>query len=161
MMKRVVVAFLCLVAIAGCQAPSQFEGTTQIVHLGRIQAEGQYDRGQKHGVWTYYNALGTVKGQGTYAHGKMVEGLEVTFHGNGQKAAEGAWTAGQKDGFWIEYYRNGQKKSEGLYLFGKKTGLWREYDPSGFYITEKVWENDKLVGWRGLKHGRIGNPFSG
>ena len=96
MMKRVVVAFLCLVAIAGCQAPSQFEGTTQIVHLGRIQAEGQYDRGQKHGVWTYYNALGTVKGQGTYAHGKMVEGLEVTFHGNGQKPPKAPGPPGKK-----------------------------------------------------------------
>lgn len=160
-MKRVVVALLSLMALSGCQAPGQFEGAAQIVQMGRIKADGQYDRGQKNGVWTYYDAQGRVQGQGTYAHGKMVEGLEITFHGNGQKAAEGTWAAGQKDGHWIEYYRNGKKKLEGLYLHGQKTGVWKEYDPSNYYITEKVWENDKLVGWRGLKHGRIGNPFSG
>lgn len=157
-MKRLVIALLAWVMVVGCQ---RFEGPVQIKHLGRLVADGQYDNGARTGTWTYYDDLGEMKGQGAYKNGQMASGLEVIYHDNGQKQAEGTWTSGQQDGYWIEYYRNGAKKMEGTYLHGLKTGLWKEYDPSGYYITEKVFENNKLVGWREFKRGRLGNPLNG
>ncbi|MFT5365348.1 MAG: antitoxin component YwqK of YwqJK toxin-antitoxin module [Candidatus Latescibacterota bacterium] len=157
-MKRVVIALLAWVMVVGCQ---RFEGSVQIKYQGRVVADGQYDNGMRTGTWTYYDDLGEIKGQGTYQNGQMQNGLEVVYHDNGHKQAEGTRTNGHKDGYWIEYYRSGAKQAEGTYLHGKKTGLWKEFDPSSFYITEKLYENDKLVGWREFKRGRLGNPLNG
>ena len=159
MMKRAVVIFLGGMLMAGCQMPSLFEGQTQMTQYGRVRAEGQYNNGVRDGVWTYYDAQGNVQGQGTYKDGGMQNGLEITFHSNGQKKTEGMWTNAQKDGRWMFYFRSGIKKEEGLYLNGKKTGVWREYDPSSFYALEKVFEEDKMVGWREFKLARLGNPL--
>lgn len=157
-MKRAVLALLGCVMVFGC---GRFEGHIQVEQQGRLVAEGNYENGAREGVWKYYDGLGDVKGQGTYENGKMVEGLEVRYHDNNNTQSEGTWTNGQKDGYWVLYYRSGAKKAEGNYLHGKRTGLWKEYDPSGFYITEKVFENDKLVGWREFKKGRLGHPLNG
>ncbi len=157
-MKRVVIALIALVMVTGCQ---RFEGVVQVKHLGQIVANGEYDNGARSGTWTYFDELGEVKGQGTYQNGKMQNGLEILYFDNGNKQAEGTWTNGQRDGYWIEYYPSGSKKAEGTYLYGKKTGLWKEYDPSYYYTTEKLFENGKLVGWREFKQGRLGNPLNG
>ena len=159
MIKRAIAILLAGILTAGCQMPSLFEGQTQIKQYGRVLAEGQYDSGARAGVWTYYDAAGNVRGQGTYKNGVMQDGLEITFYSNGQKKTEGNWTNGVKDGYWASYFRNGVKKEEGHYLEGKKTGVWREYDPSSFYIIQKVFENDKQVGWRKFELARQGNPF--
>ena len=159
MIKRAIAIFLVGILTAGCQMPALFEGQTQIKQYGRVLAEGQYDSGARAGVWTYYDAAGNVRGQGTYKNGVMQDGLELTFYSNGQKKTEGNWTNGVKDGHWISYFRNGVKKEEGRYLEGKKTGVWREYDPSSFYAIQKVFENDKQVGWRKFELARQGNPF--
>ena len=158
-MKRAVIILLGMVLVSGCQMPSRFEGLTQITQQGQLRAEGHYESGSRDGVWTYYDVLGNVQGQGTYENGKMKSGLEITFYNNGQKESEGTWTNGQKDGYWIAYFRSGAKEEEGNYLHGKKTGVWREYDASSFYALEKVFEDDKLVGWREFKLARQGNPF--
>jgi antitoxin component YwqK of YwqJK toxin-antitoxin module len=145
-MNRAGVILLLMVLVSGCQMPSRFEGQTQIIQNGQVRAEGHYENGSRDGVWTYYDALGNVQGQGTYENSKMKSGLEITFYHNGHKEAEGTWTNGQKDGYWIAYFRSGTKQEEGNYLHGKKTGVWREYDPSFFYALEKVFEDGKLVG---------------
>ena len=159
MTKRVAVIFVAGMLMAGCEMPSLFEGQTQITQYGRVRVEGQYDNGVRDGVWTYYDARGNVQGQGTYKNGTMQNGLEITFHSNGQKKTEGMWSNAQKDGHWVSYFRSGTKKEEGLYLNEKKTGVWREYDPSSFYALEKVFEEGKLVGWREFELARLGNPF--
>ncbi|MDA0710071.1 MAG: hypothetical protein O3B73_07675 [bacterium] len=157
-MKHAAFVFFALLFMVGCQ---RFEGSVQIKQLGRVVAEGQYDNGVRTGTWTYFDALGEVKGQATYENGTLLNGLEVLYHDNGQKQAEGTLTNGQRDGYWIAYYRSGAIKEEGTYLHGLKTGVWRELDPSSYYITEKIYENDKLVGWKSFHQGRVGNPLNG
>ena len=157
-MKRVAIALFALMMVVGC---GRFEGSVQIKNQGHVVADGQYENGTRAGTWTYYGLVGEIKGQGTYQNGQMQSGLEVLYHDNGHKQAEGTWTNGQRDGYWIEYFRSGAKKSEGTYLYGKKTGLWKVYDPSRFYTTEKVYEDDKLVGCREFRQGRLGNPING
>ena len=159
MIKRTIAILIVGILTAGCQMPSLFEGQTQIKQYGHVVAEGQYDSGARTGVWTYYDAAGNVRGQGTYKNGAMQNGLEITFHINGQKETESNWTNGEKDGYWASYFRSGVKKEEGHYVSGRKTGVWREYDPSSFYSVEKVFENDKQVGWRKFELARQGNPF--
>lgn len=157
-MKRVVLALLAIISVTGCE---RFEGPVQVKQMGLVVAEGEYDNGARTGTWTYYDVGGEIKGQGTYKNGSMVSGLEIQYHDNQQKKSEGTWTNGQRDGYWIEYFRSGAKKAEGMYLYGKKTGVWKVYDPSGYYTTEKVFENDKQVGWREFKKGRLGHPLGG
>jgi len=158
-MKRAVMLVLGLIFVAGCSMPGRFEGQTQVALNGQVRAEGNYDNGARSGVWTYYDAVGNLQGQGTYENGMMKSGLEITFHLNNQKESEGTWTNGQKDGYWVYYYKSGVKYTEGNYLHGKKTGVWREYDSSSFYALEKVFEDGKKVGWREFKLARLGNPF--
>lgn len=157
-MIKVVILLVGMLTV-GCQMPALFEGQTQIKQYGRVLAEGQYDSGDRAGVWTYYDTAGNMRGQGTYQNGVMQDGLEIIFYINGQKETESNWTNGKKDGYWASYFRSGVKKEEGLYLKNKKTGVWREYDPSSFYTLEKVFENGKQVGWRKFELARQGNPF--
>ena len=156
-MKQVVMVLAVIALANGC---GQFQGRVQVKHLGILQAEGHYTNGVQTGVWTYYDGAGKVLGQGTYDKGKMVSGMEVAYHDNGQKASEGYWVSGLRDGHWVHYYRSGRKEMEGSYLYGKKSGLWKTYDPSGYYTTEKIYENDKVTGWRDYKLGRIGHPWA-
>ena len=58
-------------------------------------------------------------------------GPGALWYENGQKAAEGAFKAGQEHGPWTNWYESGQKREEGEYKDGQKHGPWTYWYEDG------------------------------
>lgn len=86
---------------------------------GKIKVVGTYDKnGIPEGVRREYNEKGKVEKAYLFRHGKII--------------AEGVLTdAGEKEGFWKEYFPDGKLKAAGNYDKDQKTGLWKYYFNSG------------------------------
>lgn len=113
---------------------------------------------QKLDVRTDYYPSGVVKVVGTYTKDGVPEGVRREYNekGNLEKSfifkygkiiGEGIFTdAGQKQGFWKEYYDDGILKAEGKYMDDKKNGYWKY-----FYKNGNLEERGKYI---------LGNPDS-
>ncbi|NOX86141.1 MAG: toxin-antitoxin system YwqK family antitoxin [Chlorobi bacterium] len=86
---------------------------------GTPKVVGTYDKnGIPEGVRREYNKEGKVEKAYIFRHGKII--------------AEGIFTdAGEKEGFWNEYYPDGKLKAAGRYDKDDRDGLWKFYYPSG------------------------------
>lgn len=79
----------------------------------RIKQTGDYDeKGERHGVWTYY-------------------------HPNGVKGSSSSYTNGLKNGVSQVWRPNGSPYYIGEYRNDKKIGVWRTYDEQGKFVSEK------------------------
>ena len=61
-----------------------------------------------------------------------IDGLYISWYGNGQKDFERTYKDGYHHGFWIRWYPNGQKQKE---------ATWKD----GNMISIKVWNEDGSV----------------
>ncbi len=73
-------------------------------------------------------------------------GKNVCVYKNGQKAKEGNYKDGKKDGKWTNWHENGQKRSEGNYKDGKHDGKWTNWHDNGQKISEGNWKDGKQDG---------------
>lgn len=69
-------------------------------------------------------------------------------YANGQKAIEGAYKDGKKDGLWTEWYENGQKMSEGHFKKGMEEGVWTEWHENGQKARQVRFDQGKEEGFR-------------
>ena len=60
---------------------------------------------------------------GSIKNGKM-EGVYVSYWGDGKLWGKGNYKNGAEEGEWISYYDNGQLSSKGSYKNGKREGEW-------------------------------------
>ena len=77
-------------------------------------------------------------------------GKNLCKYDSGQKANEGNFKDGEKDGKWTWWYENGQKESEGNWKDGKEEGKWTEWYQNGQIKSEKNykdWERDGKWTW--------------
>src|SRR5512139_4258568 len=110
----VVIALACVAACSESDAPCG-DGVLhgQGPPAGTVAWCARSD-GTKHGAWTEWHAIGTVKSKGQYVDGKM-DGLWVTFRKDGRKASEGTYRAGRKVGIWTTWNEDGTKQRESLH----------------------------------------------
>ena len=64
-------------------------------------------------------------------------------HPNGQASVVGSvkrvgLRTYKRHGRWIEYHADGQRASEGLYHLGRKDGVWRYWDRQGRLTREET-----------------------
>ncbi len=138
---------------------------------GNIQMTGVYkDKKykEKHGLFTYYFANGTISSKGECINDKNA-GLWTLWHENGQKESEGLYKNGFLDGRWQYWYDNGlprytithklnivegegvywhdtgEKKAQGNFLNGTKDGAWKYYYKNGDVSGEEFFQNGKLI----------------
>ena len=91
--------------------------------------------------------------EGIYLNGKH-KGRWILWFGNGQKALEGNYRNGLREGsgaygeagLWITWHPNGQKESEGNYRNGKEEGLWIIWWNNGQKRSERNYRNGKQEG---------------
>ncbi len=100
-------------------ALSQLEVRTDYYPDGKIKVQATYNKkGLPEGIRREYNKSGKVKKAYIFRNGKMI--------------GEGIFTdAGQREGFWKEFYLDGSLKAAGLFTKDLKTGLWKYYYPDG------------------------------
>ncbi len=145
--------------------------TVDIDNYDTIRLSGLYENGVLVGEYTFYNVDGSVikpvnivelvEEFGVYfvpgvsdpdyrnADSAAYWGYAFSLYSNGQKASEGIFKDGHKDGLWTEWYENGKKKSEvafsgGQWSFyiGKET-WWYE---SGEKSSETIWKDQEEDG---------------
>lgn len=68
------------------------------------------------------------------------DSMFISWFDNEQKAAEGLFQDGQRQGLWTWWYDNGQKWLEGEFLNNKKQGLWTTWNRDGKKISETMFE---------------------
>ncbi|MFC2101729.1 toxin-antitoxin system YwqK family antitoxin [Bacteroidota bacterium] len=74
---------------------------------------------------------------------------ETFYYENGQVEMTGAYSEGERDGYWIYYYENGNVWSEGLYKKGKNDGKRLTYFENGRLRYEAYYKDNERVGtWK-------------
>lgn len=76
---------------------------------------------------------------------KPYTGMTFTLHENGQKASEGAWTGGVKDGKWTSWFQNGQRSMQGDWDNGARSGTWVTWYENGQQEIEATFVEGELV----------------
>lgn len=85
---------------------------------GKVKAEATYRNGVAEGVRREYTEDGEIE--------------KSFFFRNGIVVAEGILSeAGQREGFWLEYFTDGSLKARGHYTQDKRTGQWEFFYPGG------------------------------
>lgn len=64
------------------------------------------------------------------------EGPSISWHPNGQKAAQGLYEGGKRNGEWTLWFANGNVQKRLTYQFGAEEGLMLEYHPDGAKAAE-------------------------
>lgn len=98
---------------------------------GQLKLRGEYLGEAKHGLWTELSDNGAKLREQTFQKGTL-QGPSTTWHeGTSQKANEGEYRNGEKQGIWREWHPDGKLHLEGAYVDGQRDGLWTEYHPKG------------------------------
>lgn len=115
------------------------EGAARASALDRVPHEertNNFDNGQKKETFS------VVKDE----HGNYVkDGSYMLYHQNGQKAEEGAFKAGGRDGHWQHWADDGKLTSSTNYLADKREGAFTDYE-DGRQIKSGTYKNDELDG---------------
>ena len=88
---------------------------------GKKKLEGEYNNGQRQGLWTGWYDTGQKQSICSYQDGKS-HGHSVVYYSNGNKQEEGDYREDQQDGPWITWYENGQKKTAVHFIDNKPVG---------------------------------------
>jgi antitoxin component YwqK of YwqJK toxin-antitoxin module len=97
---------------------------------GQKKQEGNYENGQRNGLWTDWYENGILRTEGAYKRGNR-DGTFSGWHSNGQKKEEGNYVDGKLDGPWIHYDQDGNKSHSYTYKEGKKEGLFISWYENG------------------------------
>ncbi len=76
-----------------------------------------------------------------------LDGPFHTYHSNGARRANGAYSAGLRSGPWTSWYEDGAAEARGAYLFGEREGVWIQRAPNGSIDRAKtgVYENGERI----------------
>src|SRR6185503_10469136 len=91
---------------------------------GKVQSEGEYDRGDRTGRWIFNTPDGTRSKEGEFKDGQKSGPWTLYFRQSGKKFAEGPMENGVRNGVWRRYFENGQVEFEGRFERDKEEGLF-------------------------------------
>ena len=77
-----------------------------IEHVGDIREEGNYQMGNKHGVWKAYQTDGQLYHTGNFVEGNP-DGKHLFYYPDGTLKEEQYYVMGRRDKNWKKYYENG------------------------------------------------------
>lgn len=114
---------------------------------GGIMTRGEFVKGKKDGVWTYYNRNGVISKKENYKDGKL-EGKYEEFFGNGKVEKIFNYVNGVLTGPYIEYYFDETVYCLGAHADGSQVGLWKYFDPEGILSSESYFLDGKYEGFQ-------------
>lgn len=104
---------------------------------GVLRESGCYaDRGQKYGLWQYFNADSTKYKEERYTFGGLLHGTCTEWYSENNKKTETEYEYDEKHGSDTKWYENGIKEYEFHYIAGKKHGLHSGWYPNGLLKYE-------------------------
>jgi S1-C subfamily serine protease/antitoxin component YwqK of YwqJK toxin-antitoxin module len=110
---------------------------------GNIICEGNFDNGNKVGLWVYYDNDKSIKTLFHYEKDSL-NGKSINYFKNGNISSEGDYLNGEKSGLWICNKENKDRSYEETYLDGKQNGIYISY-----FDNKKIYEKGTMVdGWK-------------
>src|SRR5262249_40890230 len=116
-----------------------------------VREEGAFAADRRVGHWRYFHGNGQKALEGDYKEG-LRDGHFQKWAESGLLVEDGAYENDRKSGEWTEL-RSGfggisakYGKQQGSYREGKKTGVWRLTDPDGRLYGEEEYRDDQLDG---------------
>jgi antitoxin component YwqK of YwqJK toxin-antitoxin module len=103
--------------------------------------EGTWKADQRTGPWTAWQPTGQVLWRATYAAG-VIRGTKVFYLSDRVVMEETYGDAGELVKL-VKYHDNGQKALEGSYALGEKNGTWVEWDKTGAVVANGEWKEGK------------------
>ncbi len=100
-----------------------------------LEMEVNMKRGKRNGDFYRYYKNGNLDTHCIYVN-DSIEGVEVSYTANGEKAQEFTYVHGVKNGPHKAYYLSGDIKIEGNFKKDKFDGDWKYYDERGVLIGE-------------------------
>ena len=121
---------------------------------GNIICEGNFDNGNKTGIWIYYNDDKIIKSLYHYEKDSL-NGKSIIYYENGNVSSEGNYLNGKKSGLWVYNKENKVRDYEENFVDGKQNGNYVSY-----FDNKKIYEKGIMVdGW---KHGNwLTNYYDG
>ncbi len=108
--------------------------------LGKVpQVVGQYDSGQRVGVWTHFNQFREVVAQGEYQADER-QGPWHFWRAGGMPMEVGEYDQGLRSGTWQGYFGNGLPQWRGSYAQDRRDGAWQEWWPTGQVRTNSNYQ---------------------
>lgn len=86
--------------------------------LGITERKGQWVENHQKGEFKQYYASGKLWNDFNYDSSGKKEGVQLSYHTNGNIALKGTWVNGKCTGKLIRYFKNGQIKSTANYVDG-------------------------------------------
>ncbi len=117
---------------------------------GRLQVEGQYQDGSKHGHWREYFPSNKLKRELHYSLGQ-INGEEKTYYTNSRIERQVKYINGQKDGVENTYNQQGELIRQYHWVKGEKDGSFLECTD----IDQR--ESSHIVG--SYKSGKLHGPW--
>jgi S1-C subfamily serine protease/antitoxin component YwqK of YwqJK toxin-antitoxin module len=110
---------------------------------GNIICEGNFDNGNKVGLWVYYDSDKSIKSLFNYDKDSL-NGKSINYFKNGNISSEGDYLNGEKSGLWIYNKENKDRSYEETYFDGKQNGSYISY-----FDNKKIYEKGIMVdGWK-------------
>ncbi len=94
---------------------------------GKIQEQGQYENGEKTGLWKNWNPEGILTHEREYLNGRLHGKCNEYEYTTGKIEKQGQYEQDMEVGVWKRYHLSGQITDQGLYVKGKKEGVWDVY----------------------------------
>ncbi len=114
---------------------------------GTLRSEGSFAHGVPVGVWRTWFADGRPRSEVDFGSPDASTTTRERFwHANGQLAAEGPAAGGVREGPWSYWSENGLPLRAGAYRAGRRDGPWVFYDSRGSKRAEGSYELGARVG---------------
>jgi S1-C subfamily serine protease/antitoxin component YwqK of YwqJK toxin-antitoxin module len=121
---------------------------------GNIICEGNFDNGNKTGIWIYYNDDKIIKSLYHYEKDSL-NGKSIIYYKNGDVSSEGDYLNGKKNGLWVNYKENKDINYEENYVDGIENGSYISY-----FDNKKIYKKGNMV--NGMKNGNwLTNYYDG
>ncbi len=109
--------------------------------------EKNYKEGKKEGIQKSWHENGQIWNEGNYKEGKK-EGIQKNWYDNGQLCYEENYKEGELDGIQKEWYKNGQLEYERNYKEGELDGIQKEWYKNGQLEYEIIIKKEKKKGYK-------------
>ncbi len=144
-----------LALLTSCGGPEMVRTTYP---TGKLMAEGQTERRQQVGGWTYYFPSGMKQAAGGWEKDKQV-GAWTWWYEDGAPQYQGSYLpGGLRDGSWKAWHPDGKLASEGSYHLDRQDGRWRYWHPDGTPFADGTFDLGVKHGWW-VKRNSDGSPM--
>lgn len=109
-----------------------------------LQVDGEWTQ-RKTGEWEALDSKGRTRVKEHYSDDQL-DGVQLTYHPNGQLLEEGTFKAGKKVGQWTAYDREGHIRSQEMWREGERHGTSTTMADGGVKLSSGQYENGLPVG---------------